>query len=155
MAAGFVFCDPGSTSRPLQSLQSLVEDYLADARAQGLSPKTLQAGYGFILQRVLLPWCERQGIVESAQLDNRALNRFTSEMLEMGGRRGRLSRHTVDTYRDSSTEEERAAVEDGQIAVDPLLERLADVPTPSGPTPRVLKQLPVLQSLDQPEVPSE
>jgi hypothetical protein len=55
----------------------------------------------------------------------------------------------------SLTEEERAAIEDGQIAVDRLLERLADVPTPSGPTPRVLKQLPVLQSLDQPEVPSE
>jgi hypothetical protein len=53
------------------------------------------------------------------------------------------------------TEEERAAVEDGQIAVDRLLERLAAVPTPSGPTPRVLKQLPVLQSFDQPEVPSE
>jgi integrase/recombinase XerD len=80
------------------SLSRLVEDYLADARARGLSPKTLQSGYGFILQRVLLPWCERQGIVESTQLDNRVLNRFTSEMLETGGRRGRLSRHTVDTY---------------------------------------------------------
>jgi integrase len=44
------------------------------------------------------------------------------------------------------TEEERAAVEDGHAAVDRLLERLADVPTPSGRTPRQLKQLPVLQS---------
>jgi integrase len=36
------------------------------------------------------------------------------------------------------TEDERAAVEDGAQAVDQLLCRLADVPTPAGPTPRQL-----------------
>jgi hypothetical protein len=36
------------------------------------------------------------------------------------------------------TEEERAAVEDGAAAVDQLLGRLVDVPTPAGPTPREL-----------------
>ncbi|MFQ5808192.1 MAG: tyrosine-type recombinase/integrase, partial [Armatimonadota bacterium] len=36
------------------------------------------------------------------------------------------------------TEEERAAVEDGAAAFDRLLEGLADVPTPEGPTPRQL-----------------
>ncbi|GGP01081.1 hypothetical protein [Wenjunlia tyrosinilytica] len=35
-------------------------------------------------------------------------------------------------------DEERAAVDDGQDALDQLLGRLADVPTPSGPTPREL-----------------
>jgi hypothetical protein len=34
------------------------------------------------------------------------------------------------------TEDERAAVDDGQAALDQLLERLADVPTPSGATSR-------------------
>jgi integrase len=34
------------------------------------------------------------------------------------------------------SEDERAAVDDGQAALDQLLERLADVPTPAGPTPR-------------------
>jgi len=34
------------------------------------------------------------------------------------------------------TDDERAAVEDGQTALDQLLEQLADIPTPSGPTPR-------------------
>jgi integrase len=34
------------------------------------------------------------------------------------------------------TEDERAAVDDGQAALDSLLNRLADVPTPAGPTPR-------------------
>src|SRR4051812_44087323 len=38
------------------------------------------------------------------------------------------------------TDDERAAVEDGQAAVVELLGRLADVATPAGPTPR---QLPV------------
>ncbi|MFD5919598.1 tyrosine-type recombinase/integrase [Kitasatospora sp. NPDC058201] len=36
------------------------------------------------------------------------------------------------------TDDERAAVNDGQAALDRLLERLADVPTPAGPTPREL-----------------
>lgn len=34
------------------------------------------------------------------------------------------------------TDDERAAVDDGHGALDRLLERLADVPTPAGPTPR-------------------
>ncbi|MGR6918784.1 tyrosine-type recombinase/integrase [[Actinomadura] parvosata] len=33
------------------------------------------------------------------------------------------------------TDDERAAVDDGQAALDHLLSRLADVPTPAGPTP--------------------
>ena len=34
------------------------------------------------------------------------------------------------------TEGERAAVDDGQAALDQFLERLADVPAPTGATPR-------------------
>jgi hypothetical protein len=34
------------------------------------------------------------------------------------------------------TDDERAAVEDGQAALQALLTRLADIPTPAGPTPR-------------------
>jgi integrase len=37
-------------------------------------------------------------------------------------------------------EDERAAVEDGLEAVEKLLTRLADIPTPAGPTPRELGQ---------------
>ena len=36
------------------------------------------------------------------------------------------------------TDDERAAVEDGQAAIDRLLGRLAETPTPAGPTPRQL-----------------
>ena len=80
-----------------QQLQGLVDDYLADCRARGLAPKTLHV-YGYPLQRVLLPWCEQQGIRETGGLDSRALNRFTSNLLERAGERGTLSRHRVDSY---------------------------------------------------------
>lgn len=36
------------------------------------------------------------------------------------------------------TDDERAAVDDGQAAVDALINRLADIPTPADPTPRDL-----------------
>ena len=36
------------------------------------------------------------------------------------------------------TSDEQAAVEDGQAAIDRLLGKLADTPTPAGPTPRQL-----------------
>ncbi|WP_234442116.1 hypothetical protein [Streptomyces sp. NRRL S-1448] len=35
-------------------------------------------------------------------------------------------------------DDERAAVDDGQTAIDALLARLTDIPTPAGPTPREL-----------------
>ncbi|MFJ7280532.1 tyrosine-type recombinase/integrase [Kitasatospora sp. NPDC098663] len=38
------------------------------------------------------------------------------------------------------TEDEQAAVEDGQAALDRLLQRLADVPTPAAPTPRQIEK---------------
>jgi hypothetical protein len=49
------------------------------------------------------------------------------------------------------TDDERAAVDDGHIAVSALLDRLADVPTPVGPTPReigtpaTVTMLPIVQ----------
>ena len=52
------------------------------------------------------------------------------------------------------TDDERAAVDDGQDALDKLLDRLADTPTPTGPAPRQPGgrggELPVLQILPGP-----
>jgi integrase len=51
------------------------------------------------------------------------------------------------------TDDERAAVDDGQAALDKLLGQLADTPTPAGPTPRQLGHhagLPLLQILPGP-----
>jgi integrase len=50
------------------------------------------------------------------------------------------------------TEDEQAAVEDGQAAIDRLLGKLADTPTPAGPTPRQMaapgmgRMLPVIDA---------
>jgi hypothetical protein len=38
------------------------------------------------------------------------------------------------------TDDERAAIGDGQAALGKLLERLADIPTPAGPTPNQLSR---------------
>ena len=40
------------------------------------------------------------------------------------------------------TDDERAAVEDGSAAVERLLERLVDTPTPTGRTPREIADSP-------------
>ncbi|KAB8180453.1 hypothetical protein [Microbispora catharanthi] len=40
------------------------------------------------------------------------------------------------------TDNERGAVEDGKMAFDQLLQRLADVATPAGPTARELRAVP-------------
>jgi hypothetical protein len=44
------------------------------------------------------------------------------------------------------TDDERAAVTDGTVAVNTLLERLGDVPTPTGPTPRELAERSFIRS---------
>ncbi len=76
----------------------LVEDYLADARARGLSPSTLSQSYGYPLRNVLIPWCSEHGIESVEGLDRRALNSLSTHLLDVGGKRGPLSRHSVHTY---------------------------------------------------------
>jgi hypothetical protein len=88
----------------------LVEDYLADCRARGLSPKTIKLAYGYPLQHVLLPWCKARDITEPAQLDNRVLNRLTSELLETGGRRGKLSREEIELEDSARNERDKVIV---------------------------------------------
>ena len=81
------------------ALSRLVDDYLASCRARGLSPRTVDGAYGYPLRQVLLPFCQREGIKEPAELNNRALVRLTNELLERTGPSGRpLSRHSVHAY---------------------------------------------------------
>lgn len=79
-------------------LERLVKDFLASCRARGLSPATLSRGYGPPLERVFLPWCAKNGITSVEQLDQRALDRYTSTLLTEGGDRGELSRFSVHSY---------------------------------------------------------
>jgi len=81
------------------ALEVLVDDYLTNCRARGLSPRTVDNCYWPALQRVFLPWCAEEGISEIAQLDRKALDRFTAGLLNKTGRYGtQLSRHTVHSY---------------------------------------------------------
>jgi integrase/recombinase XerD len=80
------------------ALGALVEDYLAACKARGLSPNTLQNSYGYPLRKILLPYCERGGITEPAALTSRALDRLAGQLMDDGGPRGALSRHSVHAY---------------------------------------------------------
>lgn len=77
----------------------LVADYLASCRARGLSHSTIKQAYSFSLSEIFLPWCRSADVTDVAELDQRTLDRFTSNLLETGGRRGTpLSKHTSHTY---------------------------------------------------------
>lgn len=76
----------------------LVEGYLAHCRAAGLSPKTIRFSYGYPLREVLLPWCAEQGITSVDQLTTRHIDRLAAHLMDVGGRRGKLSEHSVWTY---------------------------------------------------------
>ncbi len=80
------------------SIGSLVEEYLADGRRRGLSPKTVDYAYGYPLRHVFVPWCSRVGIGDPRRLPSRLLDRFVGELLIQGGKEGRLARQSVITY---------------------------------------------------------
>ncbi len=79
-------------------LALLVEDYLAHCGARGLSPRTLDKCYGYPLRIVFLGWCEESGIRDLADLDGRAVDRFTSSLFQRRPRGHAISKHTVHSY---------------------------------------------------------
>src|SRR5713226_3525355 len=79
-------------------LERLADDYLSNCQARGLSPRTLDNSYGYALRVVFLPWCAGEGIHQLSELDGRAVDRFTSSLLQRR-RDGRpISKHTVHSY---------------------------------------------------------
>lgn len=80
-------------------LDQLVDDFLASARARGLSPRTVEGAYAFILRGVFLPFCAREGITKPEQLTNRLMDRLSNELQSVPGRRGEiLSKSTNAAY---------------------------------------------------------
>ena len=82
-------------------LAQLADDFLADCRARGLKLKTINSAYAWALRGVFLPWCGEHGYSEPGQITARVLNRWTSDLHEKGGLRGKLSPHTIATYINS------------------------------------------------------
>src|ERR1035441_9638702 len=68
-------------------LERLVDDYLINCRARGLSPRTDEQ-YSYSL-RILLQWCGSQGITRLDELDRRAFDRYTTWLLSRQNRDGR------------------------------------------------------------------
>jgi len=78
-------------------VMALADAFIADCRGRGLSLRTTEM-YDSTLRRVFLPWCVREGVTAPAQLTAPLVGRFTTQLLEEGGRRGPLSRATVRSY---------------------------------------------------------
>jgi integrase len=83
----------------MTSLERLARDYVDHCRARRLSGKTIDQVYRPRLERLFLPWCLREGVVEPDQVDQRVLDRFAAGLYERGGeRKATLSPHTVSSY---------------------------------------------------------
>jgi integrase len=80
-------------------LARLVDDYLAHCQARGLSQRTLTNSYGYALRHIFLPWCATEGYSDVRDLDGRAVDRFTSSLLQRRHADGRpISKHSVHSY---------------------------------------------------------
>jgi|SRR5579859_2609471 len=72
-----------AAAKPRPAARSLADDvaaFLAQGEAKGLSPRTLRWGYGFPLQKVLLPFCQQRGMKSAAQLDQAAVDALAREL---------------------------------------------------------------------------
>src|SRR5689334_13536691 len=86
----------GIPAAPPSALERLIDDYLANCEARGLSQRTIRNSYSYALKEVLLPWCAAQGIGDVRDLTARVLDRYTSELLQRQHPDGRrISKHTV------------------------------------------------------------
>lgn len=81
-------------SSPKPSLTRTIDRYLQAAAARGSSHRTI-LGYGTVLRRSLLPWCDEQGIATLADLDQDAVERFAIHLQQ---RTPPLARETQRTY---------------------------------------------------------
>src|SRR5262245_47376263 len=77
----------------------LIDDYLQEKRAEGISPRTVHH-YKEVLEEVLLPFCAEVGVHGPAELTNRHLNDLGAGNLDGSrSRSGRaISKATVHSY---------------------------------------------------------
>lgn len=80
-------------------LERLVDDYLANCAARGLSPRSVDKSYGYALNAIFLPWCAQHNVVSVEQLDGHTVDRFTASLHVHRKRDGApLSKYSVHTY---------------------------------------------------------
>lgn len=99
----------------LSDLARAIEEYLVACRARGVKKSTIENQYGYPLRGVLLPWCLDHGITRPDDVDQRTLDRWGHDLMEHGGKRGKLSPSSLATYRRSANQFLKwAAGEDGR-----------------------------------------
>jgi len=80
-------------------LERLVDDYLSNCAARGLSPRSVDKAYGYSLHAIFLPWCRSEGIAHISELDGRTVDRFTASLHNHRKADGEpLSKYSVHTY---------------------------------------------------------
>jgi integrase/recombinase XerD len=95
-------------------LEQSVGDYLANVKARGLSLKTIDH-YDSVLRRIFLPFLADQGVTSASEINQRVLDRLSSHLLDVGGPRGPLSRHSVHSYLRAIGHYVKWARKDGEI----------------------------------------
>jgi site-specific recombinase XerC len=137
MTLAKAYRDAGYFARNVRAIEVLVDrDAIqSGAAASGTPWQHFDLGHGYCTynffeqcpHRMACARCEFYVPKDSTQ----------AQLLEA---KGNLQRMLVEI---PLTDDERAAVEEGGAAVERLLDRLADVPTPPGPTPRELGLTPL------------
>ncbi len=100
--------------KPPDPLSRSTDDYLASVKARGLSPRTT-SHYEAVLRSIFLPFLAAQGIKTPQAIDQRVLDRLSTQLLEDGGARGQLSRHSVNSYLTTVSHYLSWARKDGEI----------------------------------------
>jgi integrase len=90
---------------PRGDLSNEIEDYLVHCRSNGVKPSTIKHSYGYSLRAVLLPWCQSEGIAGAADIDEKVLQRFATNLRGRTTRTGKpLSDATTWTYQKAANQ---------------------------------------------------
>lgn len=84
------------TARTL--LAEAVDGWLKELHAAGRRVSTVQSSYGYPLRSLCLPFCDRRGVSEVAQVTNGLLADFTIHLCDERGPKGQLSEASIHTY---------------------------------------------------------
>src|SRR6266536_1067153 len=83
--------------KPADPLRRSLDDYAAHIGARGLSPRTSRH-YEAVLRGIFLPFLASEGVKTPQAITQKVLDRLSRQLLDDGGARGQLSRHSVNSY---------------------------------------------------------
>lgn len=102
----------------MSEIAGSIEDFLASCRARGLSRRTVLDAYGSPLKRYFVPWCEAQKIRSPSEITQAVVDRFSVNLQENGGSKGKLSRASINSYMKAVDQFLSWAAKEGEIPKD-------------------------------------